>query len=80
LWAPHDVRLHRKAGKRFNHPLVGDLALRYERLAVTADPGLEIFAYMAESGSRSAEAFNFLASCPADGSDSPSDASIKTDA
>jgi transcriptional regulator with XRE-family HTH domain len=80
LWATHDVRLHRKAEKHFNHPLVGDLTLRYERLAVDGDPGLEIFAYLAEPGSRSEEAFNFLASYPADGSDSPSDASIKTDA
>ena len=62
LWATHDVRLHRQAEKRFHHPLVGDLTLRYDRLAVTADPGLEIFAYMAEPGSRSAEAFSLLAS------------------
>ena len=72
LWATHDVRLHRKAEKHFNHPLVGDLALRYERLAVDGDPGLEIFAYMAEPGSRSEEAFNFLASYPADRNNSPS--------
>ena len=67
-WATHDVRLHRKAEKQFNHPLVGELTLRYDRLAVTADPGLEIIAYVAEPGSRSEEAFNFLASVPADGS------------
>jgi transcriptional regulator with XRE-family HTH domain len=68
LWATHDVRLHRKAEKHFNHPVVGDLALRYERLAVAGDPGLEIFAYLAEPGSRSEEAFNLLASYQADGS------------
>ena len=65
LWATHDVRLHRQVEKHFHHPVVGDLALRYERLAVAGDPGLEIFAYMAEPGSPSAEAFSFLASCPA---------------
>ena len=62
LWATHDVRLHRQAEKHFRHPVVGDLTLRYDRLAVAGDPGLEIFAYMAEPGSRSAEAFAFLAS------------------
>ena len=62
FWATHDVRLHRMAEKQFQHPLVGELTLRYERLAVTADPGLEIFTYMAEPGSRSEEAFTFLAS------------------
>jgi transcriptional regulator with XRE-family HTH domain len=66
LWATHDMRLHRQAEKHFNHPLAGDLTLRYERLAVAGDPGLEIFAYVAEPGSRSAEAFGFLASCLAD--------------
>jgi hypothetical protein len=69
LWATHNVRLHRKAEKYFHHPVVGDLTLRYDRLAVVGEPGLEIFAYMAEPGSPSAEAFNFLASCPADGSE-----------
>jgi transcriptional regulator with XRE-family HTH domain len=80
LWATHNVRLHRKAEKRFNHPLAGDLSLRYERLAVTADPGLEVFAYMAEPGSRSQEALNLLASWAATGIDLPSHASIETDA
>ena len=56
------MRLHRTAEKRFRHPLVGELALRYERLAVTADPGLEVFAYLAEPGSPSQEAFGLLAS------------------
>ncbi|MFJ8158038.1 helix-turn-helix transcriptional regulator [Streptomyces sp. NPDC094468] len=60
--ATHDVRLHRRAEKRFHHPLVGDLTLHYERLAISADPGLEILTYVPEPGSRSAEAFAFLAS------------------
>jgi transcriptional regulator with XRE-family HTH domain len=68
LWATHNVRLHRSAEKRFNHPLVGHLSLRYDRLAVAADPGLEIFAYMAEPGSRSADALNLLASWATDAS------------
>jgi transcriptional regulator with XRE-family HTH domain len=62
LWATHNVRLHRKAEKRFDHPIVGELTLSYERLAVAADPGLEVFAYMAEPGSRSEEALNLLSS------------------
>ena len=66
MWATHDVRLHRKAEKQFHHPVAGDLTLRYERLAVAGDPGLEIFTYMAEPGSPSQEAFSFLASYAAD--------------
>lgn len=79
FWATHDVRLHRKAEKQFNHPLVGRLTVSYERLAVTADSGLEIFTYIAEPGSRSAEAFDFLASYAEGGSDSPSCASTEAD-
>jgi transcriptional regulator with XRE-family HTH domain len=78
LWATHDVRLHRKTEKHFNHPVAGELTLRYERLAVDGDPGLEIYAYVAEPGSPSAEAFSFLASY-AGGSDRPSHSPVKKD-
>jgi transcriptional regulator with XRE-family HTH domain len=62
LWAAHNVRLHTKGIKRFNHPIVGELELSFDRLEVTADPGVMIVAYTAEPGSRSAEAFGLLAS------------------
>ena len=60
------MRLHTNAEKTFDHPLVGELTLRYERVAVAADPGLDMFVHVAEPGSRSAESFAFLASYPAD--------------
>ncbi|MFD9735811.1 helix-turn-helix transcriptional regulator [Umezawaea sp. NPDC059074] len=66
LWATHNVRLHTNAEKTFDHPLVGELTLRYERVAIAADPGLDMFVYVAEPGSRSAESFAFLASYPAE--------------
>src|SRR4051794_12161065 len=62
LWAAHNVRLHTKGVKRFNHPVVGELELSFNRLEVVADAGLMIVAYTAEPGSRSAEAFGLLAS------------------
>ena len=62
LWAAHNVRLHTKGVKRFNHPIVGELELSFNRLEVTADAGLVIMAYAAEPGSRSAEALGLLAS------------------
>jgi transcriptional regulator with XRE-family HTH domain len=62
LWAAHNVRLHTKGVKRFNHPVVGQLELSFERLELAADPGLMIVAYTAEPGSRSAEALDLLAS------------------
>jgi transcriptional regulator with XRE-family HTH domain len=62
LWAAHDVRLHRTGTKRIHHPLVGDLDLAYEALALTADDGLVLNAFTAEPGSASADALNMLAS------------------
>jgi transcriptional regulator with XRE-family HTH domain len=62
LWAAHNVRLHTTGVKQFNHPIVGELELSFNRLEVSADPGLMIVAYTAEPGSRSAEALGLLAS------------------
>ena len=62
LWGAHDVRTHGSGIKRFNHPLVGELTLAYEGLALAADPGLSLTIYTAEPGSPSAERLNLLAS------------------
>ncbi|GAA3807954.1 transcriptional regulator [Cellulomonas soli] len=62
LWASHDVRLHSTGTKRLHHPVVGDLDLAYEGLALASDPGLMIFVYSAEPGSASAHALDLLAS------------------
>src|SRR4051794_23972162 len=48
LWAAHNVRLHTKGVKTFNHPVVGELELSFNRLEISADPGLMIVAYTAE--------------------------------
>jgi transcriptional regulator with XRE-family HTH domain len=61
-WATHNVRLHTKGEKRFNHPMVGELELSYNRIELAADPGLMIVAYTAEPGSRSQESLRLLAS------------------
>ncbi|MCW2818885.1 MAG: helix-turn-helix domain protein [Marmoricola sp.] len=62
LWAAHDVRTHGTGTKRFVHPLVGELTLAYEELAITAEPGLALIVYTAEPGSPSAERLQVLAS------------------
>jgi transcriptional regulator with XRE-family HTH domain len=61
-WAAHNVRLHDTGVKHLHHPLVGDLSLTYERMELSADPGLTMFVYTAERGSKSEEALNILAS------------------
>jgi transcriptional regulator with XRE-family HTH domain len=62
LWAEHDVRAHGTGTKRFNHPVVGEVTLAYEELAITAEPGLMLYVYTAEPGSSSAEALQLLGS------------------
>ncbi len=60
-WARHDVRFHRSGTKRVHHPLVGDLTLAYERLELSADPGLAMVTYSADPGSPSERRLRELA-------------------
>src|SRR6478609_8561664 len=62
LWADHNVRSHGAGTKHFHHPVVGELTLDYEELAITAEPGLVLMVYTAEPGSPSAERLRLLAS------------------
>ena len=55
-------RFHNTCVKHFHHPVVGELSLSLNRLDLTADPGLTIFTYAAEPGSRSEEALKLLGS------------------
>jgi len=68
LWGAHDVRTHGSGTKRFRHPVVGELTLAYEELAITAEPGQVLMVYTAEPGSPSAERLRLLASWAADAS------------
>ena len=64
-WAAHNVRFHNTGVKHFHHPEVGELHLSYNRLDLAADPGLTLFTYTAEPGSRSEEALQLLGSLAA---------------
>jgi hypothetical protein len=61
-WAEHDVRFHETGVKEFHHAVVGDITLTYNRMELSADPGLTIMVYTAEPGTRSAGALSRLAS------------------
>ena len=62
LWAQHNVRQHITGIKQFHHAVVGDITLTYDRLDLVADPGLTIFTYTAEPGSRDEETLRLLGS------------------
>lgn len=62
LWAAHNVRRHDTGVKAVRHPLVGEVRFTYESLELAADPGLTIFVYTAEPGSKAERALSLLAS------------------
>jgi transcriptional regulator with XRE-family HTH domain len=62
LWARHDVRDKSDGDKRFDHPLVGRLELRYETLGVSGPEGQSLVVYHAEPGSSSAQGLALLSS------------------
>jgi transcriptional regulator with XRE-family HTH domain len=66
LWGAHDVRTHGAGTKRFVHPVIGEVTLAYEELAITAEPGQALFIYTAEPGSPSAQRLRLLGSWVAD--------------
>jgi transcriptional regulator with XRE-family HTH domain len=61
-WALHNVGQHITGIKHFHHPVVGDLSVTYDRMDLAADPGLTLFTYTAEPGSRHEEALGLLGS------------------
>ncbi|RAN91998.1 hypothetical protein GAR05_06562 [Micromonospora saelicesensis] len=71
LWATHDVKKKTHGVMRLSHPLVGELTLRYETLALPGDPEQLLSTYHAEPGSISEEALRLLASWGADAAQEP---------
>ena len=61
-WAAHNVRFHRTGTKRIHHPVVGDMELSYETMALSADDGLSIATFTAEAGSAAQQALDLVAS------------------
>ena len=61
-WGAHNVTRHGTGTKRFHHPVVGELTLSWEALAMTSESGLTLTVYTAEPGSPSEESLQLLAS------------------
>lgn len=61
-WGGHTVRTHVTGTKRINHPVVGEMILSYETLALPSNSGVVIATYLAEPGTRSADALDLLRS------------------
>jgi transcriptional regulator with XRE-family HTH domain len=62
LWAHYDVGPRPGTGiTHMNHPTVGPLALRFEKLAFTGHPGLGLVLFWAEPGTQDSQALERLA-------------------
>ncbi len=61
LWARHDIEVSAPPTHYFNHPLVGPLELKPERLAIIGAEGQVLVVHHAEPGSASERALRLLA-------------------
>jgi transcriptional regulator with XRE-family HTH domain len=62
LWTRHDVREKSEGYKRFTHPLVVPLELRYESFTVNGADGQLLIVYHAEPGSTTEQSLALLSS------------------
>ena len=65
LWARHDVKVREGAPARMQHPDVGELLLRREKLEISGSRGQLLVLYHAEPGSHSSESLALLGSLAA---------------
>ncbi|PZT89958.1 MAG: transcriptional regulator [Gordonia sp. (in: high G+C Gram-positive bacteria)] len=61
-WGGHTVRIHAAGTKRINHPIVGEMTIAYQRLALTTTPDLSLTTYLPEPATPSMDALNLLRS------------------
>ncbi|SMD25351.1 Helix-turn-helix domain-containing protein [Kibdelosporangium aridum] len=73
-WEQHRVHQRTHGSKRLRHPIVGDLTVEYETLALPGDPDTTLYIYTTEAESPSRRAMNLLASWAAAG---PGQATIR---
>jgi hypothetical protein len=60
IWARHEARGKSAEVKTFVHPDVGRVTLRMQTLDVRSSPGQQLVVYLAEPGSRDADAIRLL--------------------
>jgi hypothetical protein len=71
-WGGHTVKTHTSGSKRINHPVVGELTIGYETLALPSSPGISIGAYLPAAATPSADALDMLRSWIAEPNATPS--------
>ena len=67
-WAANNVRAHRAGIKRFNHPLIGEVALPAETMTINATADHTVTVFAPQPGTPEHDALRLLASWNADNS------------
>jgi transcriptional regulator with XRE-family HTH domain len=70
-WARHEVCEPMSGTKSFHHPLVGELTLQYETLALPDEPEQQLVIYTAQANTESQTALDLLASIAAQHASAP---------
>jgi transcriptional regulator with XRE-family HTH domain len=68
LWARHDIRPKIGGTRRLNHPRLGEIELRHEKLLITGTDGQMLVVYHAPPGTGPADALALLADLAGSGS------------
>jgi hypothetical protein len=61
LWARHDIEVAGTPARTFNHPLVGSIELKIERLAISGAEGQLLIVHHADPGGPAERALTLLA-------------------
>src|SRR3954453_14979699 len=61
-WAGHTVKTHTSGTKAIRHPVVGELTVTFETLALASTPDVRIITYLTDPGTPSADALDLLPS------------------
>jgi transcriptional regulator with XRE-family HTH domain len=79
LWARHDVKVRRGIHIRMQHPQVGDLTVRCEKLRVSGTDGQTLVVYHTDPGTSSADQLALLASLASPTADDrrPADSDVR---
>jgi transcriptional regulator with XRE-family HTH domain len=71
LWAGRDVKQRTHGSKRFRHPVVGELTLRFENFDLPGETGQRLVAFSPEPASPAASALELLAMWTAPSAEKP---------
>ena len=78
LWERYDIGTHSHGTKRFTHPEVGKLTLRYQTMQLDGTEGHSLAVYLAAPGTPEHDALILLDRLGQESAHEPADATLQT--